>query len=243
MTDYLYKHPKALQIVIGPIPSEKMLQVMAATHQYTGHHGRDVWYSTRTDTPLHAALRAGTPVKLRPVMYPHIQLLFERASAKFAGVSDLSETIANMLSIAFTSHKSTLNEPDCAMSMLCGMQLYAEFHQGRIELMTIDEETSINSVYKNGIGSLNPVNQAEWKVINEARAIAYGRIMRGIAPCPGCEPPSDFELDASTSVSDLLWMNNLKEDPKHLVPEVGAVIRGGPDFKKRGLSLRPTQRR
>ena len=122
--------------------------------------------------------------------------------------------------------------------MLIGLQLYAEFYQGQVDLLTLNDDESVNLVYKNGAESLNPVDQKEWKVINGARAIAYGRLMRGIAPCPGHDPPSEFELDACTSVSDLFWRNDLKEDAERLVPEVGAVVRAGPEFKK-GLIVAP----
>ena len=48
-SDYMLVHQKAIQITVGEIPGAKMLQIMTMAGQVTGRHGRDVWYSTRTD--------------------------------------------------------------------------------------------------------------------------------------------------------------------------------------------------
>ena len=120
-------------------------------------------------------------MRLYKVTEENAESLYDNATDKFVGVSDLTETIVLLLSTAFESHRSTTSENADWSSTLAGLTLNAQFHQGQIDLTTIDEETSINYVYRNGRDSKNPIDQQKWKTMNEVREVQYGRLLRGIA--------------------------------------------------------------
>ena len=105
-------------------------------------------------------------------------------------------------------------------------------------ISAVDDDASESFVYRNGKDSRNRVTQKDWMELNASAQMNYARLLRTVAPCPGHDPPLPVEMKACSAVNDLLWTLEVREDLDDLCPEVGAIIKGGPEYKK-GMIVSP----
>ena len=66
----------------------------------------------------------------------------------------------------------------------------------------------------------------------------FSQVLCAVAPCRGHDPPPAQDMKVYLEVTDLLWSIDKKEDPWNLTPEIGTVIKGGPNYEK-GMIVAP----